>query len=76
MNAVEHAYGPGAGLVEVRVAHAGARVEVEVRDTGRWRAPHRHGDRGRGLPLMRMLVDDVDVERGDTGTIVRMRTHT
>jgi anti-sigma regulatory factor (Ser/Thr protein kinase) len=76
MNAVEHAYGPGAGTVEVRVARAGARVEVEVRDGGRWREPHRHGDRGRGLPLMRTLVDDVSVEPGDAGTVVRMRTHT
>jgi anti-sigma regulatory factor (Ser/Thr protein kinase) len=75
MNAVEHAYGPVAGTVEVRLARAGAHVEAEVRDTGRWRETRgRHGDRGRGLPLMRTLVDEVAVERGETGTIVRMRT--
>jgi anti-sigma regulatory factor (Ser/Thr protein kinase) len=46
-----------------------------VRDSGRWReTPRRRGDRGHGLPLMRSLVDDVVVERGETGTVVRMRT--
>jgi hypothetical protein len=27
-----------------------------------------------GLPLMRMLVDDLAAERGEAGAIVRMRT--
>jgi anti-sigma regulatory factor (Ser/Thr protein kinase) len=75
MNAVEHAYGPGDGTVEVRLTRAGTRVEAEVRDTGRWReAALRRSDRGHGLPLIRMLVEEVVVERGETGTIVRMRT--
>ena len=74
MNAVEHAYGPRPGTVEVRVARVGARVEAEVRDTGRWRDAAARGNRGRGLPLMRTLVDEMAVERGDAGTIVRMRT--
>jgi anti-sigma regulatory factor (Ser/Thr protein kinase) len=58
----------------VRVARAGADVEAEVRDTGRWRDAPSRGDRGRGLPLMRTLVDEVVVEPGDAGTVVRVRT--
>jgi anti-sigma regulatory factor (Ser/Thr protein kinase) len=74
MNAVEHAYGVDAGTVEVRVARTAAGIEAEVRDAGRWNDAPSRGDRGRGLPLMRTLVDAVAVARGAAGTIVRMRT--
>jgi anti-sigma regulatory factor (Ser/Thr protein kinase) len=40
-----------------------------VRDEGRWRPP-RGSHRGRGLPLMRALMETVDVEHGDAGTVV------
>jgi anti-sigma regulatory factor (Ser/Thr protein kinase) len=43
-----------------------------VRDFGAWRSP-REGDRGRGLSLMRALMDTVDVVPGPEGTTVRMR---
>ena len=43
-----------------------------VRDTGGWREP-RKSDRGRGLDLMRALMDEVELEAGDAGTTVRMR---
>jgi anti-sigma regulatory factor (Ser/Thr protein kinase) len=43
-----------------------------VSDTGGWREP-RKTDRGRGLELMRALMDDVELEAGDDGTTVRMR---
>jgi len=35
MNAVEHAYGPHAGTVELRVSRAGTRVEAEIRTPAR-----------------------------------------
>jgi signal transduction histidine kinase/CheY-like chemotaxis protein len=74
MNAVEHAYGLAAGTIEVRVRHEGDSVEVRVTDRGNWRATgHRPGDRGRGESLMRKLVDEVRVERGDGGTSVFLR---
>ncbi len=71
-NAVEHAYGPVKAHYEVEAALVDGVVEIEVRDFGRWRPP-RDSDRGRGLPLMAGLTDDMDVERGDDGTVVRMR---
>jgi anti-sigma regulatory factor (Ser/Thr protein kinase) len=56
--------------VSVRV-HAGA-VELRVSDRGRWRAPRgRHG--GRGLTLIRALVDDLRIDQRATGTTVTMR---
>ena len=71
-NAVEHAYGPVKAHYEVEAALVDGVVEIEVRDFGRWR-PARDSDRGRGLLLMEGLTDDMDVERGDDGTVVRMR---
>jgi anti-sigma regulatory factor (Ser/Thr protein kinase) len=68
-NAVEHAYGPGQAHFEVDASHDAARIRVTVRDSGRWRPPRGH-HRGRGLPLMRALMETVEVEHGSEGTIV------
>jgi GAF domain-containing protein/anti-sigma regulatory factor (Ser/Thr protein kinase) len=71
-NAIEHAYGPGRGeyTLDAEIAHD--RVVVTVRDTGRWREP-RGEHRGRGLALMRALMDEVEVSAGDDrGTEVRL----
>jgi anti-sigma regulatory factor (Ser/Thr protein kinase) len=43
-----------------------------VRDFGAWREP-REGDRGRGLSLMRALMDSVDVVPTGEGTTIRMQ---
>jgi serine phosphatase RsbU (regulator of sigma subunit)/anti-sigma regulatory factor (Ser/Thr protein kinase)/putative methionine-R-sulfoxide reductase with GAF domain len=68
-NAVEHAYGPAHAHFEVDAEHRAGRIRVTVRDEGRWRPPRgRH--RGRGLPLMRALMESVDVEHGEDGTLV------
>ncbi len=47
-------------------------VHLEVHDGGRWQDGGSAPDRGRGLPIMRALVDELDVQSGD-GTTVRMR---
>jgi anti-anti-sigma factor len=47
-------------------------LTVTVRDQGRWRPPDRDpGDRGRGLLIMRQLVDGV-VLQGEHGTTVTL----
>jgi anti-sigma regulatory factor (Ser/Thr protein kinase) len=48
-------------------------VAFIVRDTGRWREQRNGGDRGRGLEIVRKLMDDLAVEPGPDGTEVRMR---
>ena len=68
-NAIEHAYGPGRADYELDARFADGTVRVAVRDHGRWREA-RGSHRGRGLEMMRMLVDDVDVRRHDLGTEV------
>lgn len=68
-NAVEHAYGPGHQSFRLEGSCTGGLVRVSVRDEGSWRPP-RGLHRGRGLVLMRRLMDEVTVERGETGTLV------
>ena len=73
-NAIEHGHGLTRRSVLVTLARSDDTVEVIVRDEGSWRPP-REDTRGRGLPLMRALMDSVDVEPGEgkRGTVVTMR---
>lgn len=71
-NAVEHAYGPVDAAFEVLATLEDGTVVATVRDSGRWREP-RDAERGRGLRIIRALMDDVRVETDGEGTAVRMR---
>jgi anti-sigma regulatory factor (Ser/Thr protein kinase) len=73
-NAVEHAFpeDPGELTVELRLS-ADRRLTLRVADTGQWRRVPAPGDRGRGLPLMRAVMDSVLVEPGEGGTVVTMQ---
>jgi GAF domain-containing protein/anti-sigma regulatory factor (Ser/Thr protein kinase) len=70
-NAVEHAYGPGDAVFDVIATVEGRRLEVVVRDYGKWR-PARGHNRGRGTLLMQDLMDEFQVTTSDEGTQVRM----
>ena len=71
-NAVEHAYGLDDADFSVQARRDGQIVTVVVGDSGRWREPA-GGLRGRGVELMRGLMEDVEVESGPDGTTVVMR---
>jgi anti-sigma regulatory factor (Ser/Thr protein kinase) len=71
-NAIEHAYGPGDARIAVSVHRDRDDAMIEIRDHGRWREP-RGGSRGRGIPLMREFMDDVEIDTDDEGTAVRLR---
>ncbi|HEY2334180.1 MAG TPA: SpoIIE family protein phosphatase [Solirubrobacterales bacterium] len=70
-NAIEHAYGAGESTFAVCCEQEGRQITVTVRDVGRWRTTHPPGG-GRGLEIMRALVDGVKVSSDDDGTVVRM----
>jgi PAS domain S-box-containing protein len=71
-NAIEHA-GTGNGAhFEVSGRRDGPDVELAVRDQGSWRV-ERKDDQGRGLDLMRTLMDTVAVEPREDGTTVSLR---
>jgi serine phosphatase RsbU (regulator of sigma subunit)/anti-sigma regulatory factor (Ser/Thr protein kinase) len=70
-NAIEHAYGARAGTFTVTCERDEREVRVIVRDSGHWRESRPYG-RGRGLAIMRGLVDSAAVQRGDEGTTVTL----
>ncbi|MFI5833325.1 SpoIIE family protein phosphatase [Micromonospora sp. NPDC051300] len=75
-NAIEHGHRnrPG-GRIRLRAAATADALRVSVTDSGRWRDQNRPADpsRGRGLVLMRALMDSITVTPGATGTTVDMQ---
>jgi PAS domain S-box-containing protein len=71
-NAIEHAGVSGGTRFEVSGSREGRDVELAVRDHGTWRE-ERPGDHGRGLDLMRTLMDTVAVKPSPEGTTVNLR---
>lgn len=76
-NAVEHAYSQPAeeDVVELTFWTEGAALCIEVVDHGRWRAPASSelSGRGRGIPMMRELMDSVLISYDGRGTRVLLR---
>jgi serine phosphatase RsbU (regulator of sigma subunit)/anti-sigma regulatory factor (Ser/Thr protein kinase) len=74
-NAIEHGYRGTPGPVEIAGDLTGSTVTITVIDRGMWRASDPDPARGRGMPLMRTLMDEVEVEPLDPGTKVILRRH-
>ncbi|OBF30258.1 hypothetical protein A5724_23855 [Mycobacterium sp. ACS1612] len=79
-NAAEFAYvgrpAPGALSIEARHDNTSNRLDVTIRDFGTWRETvHTVPDntRGRGIPLMKALTDEAQIDRTPTGTVVVLR---
>ena len=71
-NAIEHAYldrRPGEFRLRARTVAGVAIIEIE--DDGTWRDA-RTNDRGRGIPLMRSLLDGVEIIERTGGTTVQL----
>jgi anti-sigma regulatory factor (Ser/Thr protein kinase) len=71
-NAMEHGYRFREALIDVEAGFDGEHVQLTISDSGSWREK-RPSDRGRGLDLIRALMDEVEVSPGEDGTVVRMR---
>ncbi|MGI8973239.1 MAG: SpoIIE family protein phosphatase [Gaiella sp.] len=72
-NAIEHALRPQVDEFEVDARVDGDDVVLTIRDYGGWRAPRVVDERGRGILLMRALMDDVEIDEGRDGTRVTLR---
>ena len=72
-NSVEHGYGFGDDLFEVCFERDGGQITISVCDYGTWQPPHDEPHRGHGLPLIRKLMDEVELQPRAGGTTVMMR---
>ena len=71
-NAVEHAYLGSPGLVRVQAVLHDDTLLVTIEDEGKWKPSQRREERGRGLPLMRALMDGVEIRTHQARTEVRL----
>ncbi len=71
-NAVEHAYHGSPGIVRLEAEANDDALIVTVEDEGKWKPAQRREERGRGLPLMRALVDAVEIRTHQARTEVRL----
>ena len=73
-NCIEHAYRfSEGGRVDIEARIEGDEVHITVADGGEWREPGPAADRGRGLAIMRALVESAEVTPSTEGTVVRLR---
>jgi anti-sigma regulatory factor (Ser/Thr protein kinase) len=72
-NAVEHAYDGTHGLLHVTAEVQSGELEVVVEDRGRWRDVEPASDRGRGLLLIRRLMDSAELQSDHRGTRAVLR---
>jgi serine/threonine-protein kinase RsbW len=72
-NAVEHPAAAARQAFEVEARLGSRELVVRVRDFGSWNESARSDLRGRGLRMIRELMDSVDLYRGAAGTRIVMR---
>jgi len=72
-NVIQHAYGAGGGPLNVNASIQDGDLTISVRDDGQWKARRDDRGGGRGVGLMRAVMDEVDVVGAPSGTEVRMR---
>lgn len=73
-NAVEHAYPNEPGLVQVRAERVEDTLVIDVIDAGRWKPAERRDERGRGIKIMRALMDRIEIHTMQAETNVRLTT--
>jgi anti-anti-sigma factor len=72
-NAIEHAGAAADSAIDVRGQLVGREVVLRVRDHGSWRVADPQPERGHGLRLMRVLMDDIDIVSRPDGTRIELR---
>ncbi len=70
-NVIEHANGPVNAGFEVDCHCIDGELRISIKDSGTWRPEGTHG-RGRGLGIMRHVMDDVEIVRGRDGTTLTL----
>ena len=72
-NAIEHGHRHlTEGTISLRATALADRLQVTVIDAGSWKQPVKAAHRGRGISLMRALMQDVTIKPLASGTTVQM----
>ena len=73
-NCIEHAYrDQAAGPIRIQALHTHDHVTLWVTDSGTWKPPTAGPNtRGRGLPMMSALSNDLQIKRSPDGTTVTL----
>jgi anti-sigma regulatory factor (Ser/Thr protein kinase) len=72
-NAVEHPGRPGRLAFEVEARRVDGELLISVRDFGAWTFAAKGGTRGRGLLMIRKIMDAVEISSDGEGTQIMMR---
>ena len=72
-NAVEHPVRPVRHAFEVEARRTAEEIELTVRDFGAWGSGGGDALRGRGLGMIRALMDDTQIVTGERETTIVMR---
>jgi serine phosphatase RsbU (regulator of sigma subunit)/anti-sigma regulatory factor (Ser/Thr protein kinase) len=72
-NAIEHAYSVTESDLTISARREGDRIEAIIADNGHWRPARGDDRRGRGLPLMQGLMDEVKIQPNGHGTSIVLR---
>ena len=71
-NAIEHAYGLEPGPIHLLLEHREGTLAIRIEDHGGWHATAPSFERGRGIPLMRAVMDMTTIEHDERGTSVTL----
>ena len=71
-NAIEHAYRAEPGLIHLLLEHREGTLAIRIEDRGGWQPTAPSFERGRGIPLMRAVMDMTTIEHDERGTSVTL----
>ena len=71
-NAIEHAYREKPGAIHLQLEHAEGTLGIRIADRGEWHQTMPSFERGRGIPLMRAVMDMTTIEHDERGTSVTL----
>jgi anti-sigma regulatory factor (Ser/Thr protein kinase) len=72
-NAVEHPLRPAAGVVDIEAEIRDGVLELTIRDYGAWRDRREREEGGLGFPIMRSVMQGVEVDSQSEGSTITLR---
>jgi serine phosphatase RsbU (regulator of sigma subunit)/anti-sigma regulatory factor (Ser/Thr protein kinase) len=71
-NSIEHAYRVKPGRIHLQLDHCEGTLAIRIADRGTWHQTAPSFERGRGIPLMRAVMDMTTIEHDERGTSVTL----